>query len=108
MLKKHNAKHHCKEDQVFEKEAKGQKTACKNVTKKQVGMDIKCVKCIETFMTKQDLKIHMINVHQKDTKLKKCKYQMIGKVSSWECNQCTKKFKVHSKLLSHIHQKRTC
>ena len=97
MLNKHNAKHHPKEDEVIEKLPKGQNTGGKqndgeeeialkkkDVIKKEVGMDIKCVKCFESFISKQDLQIHMINEHQKDTKYKKHKYQMTEKVSSWQ------------------------
>ena len=102
MLKKHNEKHHVDETEVVGKKRKLQHNAGQSGKNEEVGMDVKCVKCAQSFMTKDHLKIHMIDVHQKDTKYKKRKYEMVSKVTSWECNQCSKKFKMHSKLLSHM------
>ena len=111
LLKKHNIKHHLKENDRDDKVGKQNESKRKESEKKEVdeskghgnkGMDLKCIKCSESFVTKQDLQMHMINEHQKDTKYKKCKYKIKEKITSWKCTECKKTFKAHSNLVSHL------
>ena len=69
--------------------------------KKENVLSVKCLKCEQSYVTRSDLAMHMVEVHQNEDTYKKRKYNVEEDIIKWKCNQCCKKFKFNTDLIEH-------